>query len=377
MSEPKPNLTQNVGQRLKARRQELGVSLAQVELDTKIRGKFLTLLESGDYSKLPNDIYTRGFVQQYSAYLGVSGQLMAEQYVSERGGAIEAETRAPRIEKTRRLIVTGRLIGLAATFLIVAGVIGYLLLQFSSLAAAPRLILTSPSGDATIDGSSVRIAGNTTPGSDVSVNDTLVPSDANGQFSDTLALQDGINVIRISSRSKLGKTTLITRNIIAKLPKIEQQSSLVVPAAPFAGVAVLLSVKGGSTGIVVTVDGKEAFRGIFADGTTKLFTGTGDIVITTGNAGITSATVTNSTIANKVLSPLGKAGEIRQNQDFGATTVFPGSAVILSAVEGSMKKHRSLRYGRDDGGWVTFSLNPATLEAKRRPTIWQKTSHLT
>ena len=323
MSDAKQTFTPNVGQRLKARRKELGVSLAQVELETKIRGKFLTLLESGDYSKLPNDIYTRGFVQQYSAYLGVSGQLMAEQYVSERGGAIEAETRAPRIQKPRRLIVTGRLIGLAATALVVAAVVGYLLLQFSSLAAAPHLILTAPSGDATITGSSVRIAGNTTPGSDVSVNDTLVPSDANGQFSDTLALQDGINVIRISSRSKLGKRTLITRNIIAKLPKIEQQSSLVVPAAPFAGVAVLLSVKGGSTGIVVTVDGKEAFRGIFADGTTKLFTGTGDIVITTGNAGITSATVTNSTAANKIFSPLGRAGEIRQNQDFGVTTVFP------------------------------------------------------
>jgi len=136
-------------------------------------------------------------------------------------------------------------------------------------------------------------------------------------------LQDGINIIRISSKSKLGKSTLITRNIIAHLPKIEQQSSLAVPAAPFAGVAVLLSVKGGSTGVVVTVDGKEAFRGIFADGTTKLFSGTSDIQVTTGNAGITSVVVTNSTIANKSFSPLGSLGEIRQKQDFSATTVFP------------------------------------------------------
>ncbi len=323
MSAAKLNQNMNVGQRLKARRQELHVSLAQVELDTKIRGKFLTLLESGDYSRLPNDIYTRGFVQQYASYLGVSGQLMAEQYVAERGGAIEAETKAPSIEKPRRLIVTGRLIGFAITLLIVAGIIGYLGLQFSSLASAPRLILTSPMTDATIDGSSVRISGNTTPGSDVSVNDTLVPSDANGEFSDILALQDGINTIRISSRSKLGKVSLITRNIIAHLPKIEQQSNLAVPVAPFNGVAVLLSVKGGSTGIVVTVDGKEAFRGIFADGTSKLFTGTGDIQVTTGNAGITNVVVTNSTVAGKALSPLGRAGEIRQKQDFGATTVFP------------------------------------------------------
>jgi hypothetical protein len=312
----------NVGQRLKSRRLELRVSLEQVELDTKIRGKFLTLLESGDYSKLPNDIYTRGFVQQYAAYLGVSGQLMAEQYVSERGGAIEAETKAPRIQEPRRIIITGRLVSV----LIGLAVVSYLGLQFSSLAAAPRLILTSPTADATIDGSSIRIAGNTTPGSDVSVNDTLVPSDANGQFNDTLALQDGINVIRISSHSKLGKTTLITRNIIARIPKIEQQSSLAVPPAPFAGVAILLSVKGGSTGIVVKVDGKEAFRGIFADGTTKLFPFSGtaqDIQVTTGNAGITSVTVTNSTVANKVLGLLGKMGEIRKDQDFGAATVFP------------------------------------------------------
>lgn len=323
MSEPKPLSMQNVGQRLKLRRQELGVSLAQVELDTKIRGKFLTQLESGDYSKLPNDIYTRGFVQQYATYLGVSGQLMAEQYVSERGGAIEAETKAPRILKPRRLIVTGRLVGFGLTLLLILGVLSYLGLQFSSLAAAPRLILISPSADATINGSSVRIAGSTTPGSDVSVNDTLVPSDANGQFSDTLALQDGINIIRISSRSKLGKTTLITRNIIANIPKIDQEAVQAVPSAPFNGVALVLAVKGGSTGIVVTVDGKEAFRGIFADGTSKLFTGVSSIQITTGNAGITSVNVTNSTVANKILSPLGAAGEIRQKQDFSATTVFP------------------------------------------------------
>ena len=85
----------------------------------------------------------------------------------------------------------------------------------------------------------------------------------------------------------------------------------------------ILSVKGGSTGVVVTVDGKEAFRGIFADGTSKLFTGTSDILVTTGNAGITSVTVTNSTVANKALGLLGKPGEIRQKQDFGTTTVFP------------------------------------------------------
>lgn len=318
----KRHVPQTVGELLRTRRTMLGIPLAQVELETKIRGKFLTQLETGDYSRLPNDVYTRGFVQQYASYLGMSGQIIAEQYVAERGGTIEAETRAPRIVKPVRLIITGRLVGVMATALLVLGVIGYLATQFSSLAAAPKLILTSPTADETINGSSIRISGRTTPGSDVSVNDIPVPSDADGQFSDTLALQEGINTIRIESKSKLGKATLITRNIIANLPKVEQKTALAVPTAPFNGVSILLGVKGGSTGVVVTVDGKEAFRGIFADGTTKLFTGTGSILITTGNAGITNVTITNSTVANKVLGALGKKGEIRQKQEFTATTSF-------------------------------------------------------
>ena len=43
----------------------------------------------------------------------------------------------------------------------------------------------------------------------------------------------------------------------------------------------------------------------------------------TGNAGATSVTVTNSVVANKKLSPLGRNGEIRRNQDFAKDTVIP------------------------------------------------------
>ena len=114
-AEKKHHVPESVGELLKTRRTMLGISLAQVELETKIRGKFLTQLETGDYSRLPNDIYTRGFVQQYAAYLGLSGQIIAEQYVSERGGRIEADTRAPRISKPVRFVVTGRMLGVLGT----------------------------------------------------------------------------------------------------------------------------------------------------------------------------------------------------------------------------------------------------------------------
>jgi len=58
-------------------------------------------------------------------------------------------------------------------------------------------------------------------------------------------------------------------------------------------------------------------------GKSLTFIGKSDINLTAGNAGATSVTVTNSVVVNKKLSPLGREGEIRRNQDFAKDTVIP------------------------------------------------------
>jgi cytoskeleton protein RodZ len=310
-----------VGPQLKARRQALRLSLAQVEIDTKIRGKFLTALESGDYSSLPNDIYSRGFVQHYANHLGLSGAEVAAAYTQERGGIAKAETRRPALQKPKPIVFTGRIATVLGMLLLVVGVLGYLLWQFSALAAPPLLTLTTPAADEKLDGGVINIQGQTTPGAEVDVNDSPVLTDTDGKFSEPVALQDGVNVIKITSKSKLGKVTTVTRNVLATLPGVDAAQA-VVPDKPIPGVDVAVSVKE-ATSVVVTVDGKEAWRGIVVGGWSKTFNGTNDVSITTGNAGATSVTVTNSVAAGKRISPLGREGEIRTNQDFNKATVIP------------------------------------------------------
>lgn len=312
---------ENVGQMLKARRQALRLSLAQIELDTKIRGKFLTALESGDYKSLPNDIYSRGFVQHYANHMGLDGAFVAAQYVSERGGVAVGETKRPQMQRAPRLVFTGRVAAVAAVLVAVGAVLWYLLSQFSSLAAAPSLTVNSPNGDQVLAGAEIDVAGSTTPGADVSVNDSPVLTDTDGNFSEKVALEDGINAIRIMARSKLGKTTLVTRNVLAKLPKVDPAQA-VVPTAVFPGVAVAVTVKE-TTSVVISVDGAAPWKATVLAGWSKVFTGATDVNVTTGNAGATSVVVTNSVVVGKVLSPLGKEGEIRRNQDFAKDTVIP------------------------------------------------------
>ena len=315
-------LNNTAGQILKKRRQKLKLSLTDVELATKIRGKFLTVLESGDYDSLPNDIYSRGFVNHYASYLGLDARELTKQYLQERGGLGHALTKAPQMEKQRRMVVTVRLAIIAGGVLAVGALILYLSYQLSSLAAPPRLALNTPTNNQVVTSPTIIAKGSTTPGSDVLVDDISVPTDSNGNFKTTIVLQNGVNTITVSSTSKLNKVTNLTRNVLARLPQAATPTAT-VPAAVFNGVAIAVQVKGSATAITVTVDGQEKFNGIFLPGEQLLFTGTSDIKLTTSNAGDTSVVITNQNVVAKSLSPLGAQGEVRMNQDFAAGRNFP------------------------------------------------------
>jgi cytoskeletal protein RodZ len=317
-SDLKPNVP--IGQQLKARRTAMRLSLSQVEIDTKIRGKFLSALESGDYSSLPNDIYSRGFVQHYANHLGMDGAAVAAAYAEERGGVAAGETKRPKLERSRRLVFTGPIVAALAAVVAVGAILAYLVLQFSALAAPPKLTVNSPNADTAITGSVIDVSGATTPGSDVLINDSPVLTDTDGNFTEKVTLQDGINAIRITAKSKLGKTTNVTRNILVHLPKLAAADATVRPAV-FDGIDAVVSVKE-TTSIVVLVDGKEVWRGTVVAGTSKKFTGTQEVNITTGNAGTTSVTITNAVVAGKKIEALGSNGEIRRNQKFEKDTVI-------------------------------------------------------
>lgn len=310
-----------VGSLLRRRRQSLKLSLENVELATKIRGKYLVWIERGDYASLANDIYTRGFIAKYADYLGLDPDAVTAQYLAERGGMDEAaKVGSPKPVRARRFTITPRLV-IAGTFLIVlAMVVAYLGLQFSALAAAPKLKVDTPPGDMVVEGSTMAVAGTVAGGADVFINDSPVLTDANGGFNNQLALQDGLNVIKVVAKNKLGKSTTVSRNILAHLPQIGNDKPL-VPTAPFDGVAVGIIIKDSSVNITTTIDdGKPATITMLA-GTSRSFSGKAKIKIETSNSAATSILITNSTVATKDLGVVGKGGNLKL--EFAKDTSFP------------------------------------------------------
>ena len=90
---------------LAAARERKGVDLVRAERDTKIRVRYLSALERGDWRDLPGAVYTKGFLRNYALYLGLDPEDVLSQWRTERG---EAMTPAPTISIPRPLTAPRR-----------------------------------------------------------------------------------------------------------------------------------------------------------------------------------------------------------------------------------------------------------------------------
>jgi cytoskeletal protein RodZ len=69
-----------VGETLKRKREELNLSLKEVENATSIRMSYLQAIEDGDGTRLISPVYAQGFVKQYAIYLGLDGEQLVQQH---------------------------------------------------------------------------------------------------------------------------------------------------------------------------------------------------------------------------------------------------------------------------------------------------------
>lgn len=69
-----------LGEWLQQRREELGISLEQAEVETRIRRRYLEALETEDLDSLPDPFVGRGFLRNYAGYLGLNPDEAVRRY---------------------------------------------------------------------------------------------------------------------------------------------------------------------------------------------------------------------------------------------------------------------------------------------------------
>ncbi|MCL5677426.1 MAG: DUF4115 domain-containing protein [Firmicutes bacterium] len=73
-------MLRELGGELRAARQQRGLTIADVQTETKIRSRYLEALEEGRMDILPGDVYAKGFLKTYAHFLGLNGHAFVERY---------------------------------------------------------------------------------------------------------------------------------------------------------------------------------------------------------------------------------------------------------------------------------------------------------
>jgi helix-turn-helix protein len=115
-----------IGNSLRDARVRKGLELTELEVETKIRAKYLRALEEEEFDALPGDSYVKGFLRTYAERLGLDGQLYVDEYSSRFSLAEEPLVSSRQHGRARRSraeshAVVVALVGiLAVTVLVIA-----------------------------------------------------------------------------------------------------------------------------------------------------------------------------------------------------------------------------------------------------------------
>ena len=116
----------DIGATLVEAREKRKLTLDDVQKELRIRGRYLSALEEGQWSVLPGEAYTRAFLRSYAEYLGLDGTLYVDEY-NERVAGHEDEPFVPDslAREGRSRILFRTTIGVLAVAAVVAALVAF------------------------------------------------------------------------------------------------------------------------------------------------------------------------------------------------------------------------------------------------------------
>ena len=208
--------SKSVAEVLKNARKKKGYSLEDAETETKVRIKYLEALEEGRYDVLPGNVYTQGFLVKYADYLGLDREKLLTQFKAERGDKEKVNLVPQRRIKERWFFITPRIIIVGTIVLLIAGVLGYIVYSVRNFTMPPNLLISSPSAEQILKEEKVDIIGKTDAGATLEINGQAVLLDGNGNFTQQVKLNSGLNTFEIKAINRLKKEKTIQVKILAE-----------------------------------------------------------------------------------------------------------------------------------------------------------------
>lgn len=210
---------QLLGERLKRVREEAGIDIDAAARQMGISRHHLQAIETSAYDRLPGEIYVKNFLKRYAALLTISEGAVLEAFAEEYALTKKAD---PRIQKAEQppvpprsgISITPAVLKRVIVGLLIAGVLVYLGWEVSKIVAPPTLIITSPTENFITEENVITVSGTTESEAIVLINNQQTFVDQQGDFSETIILEPGVNTITISAKKQRSRERVIYRQVL-------------------------------------------------------------------------------------------------------------------------------------------------------------------
>ena len=138
--EGEAEVAMTAGERLRAAREALGLSVDEVATSTRIPTRHLTSLETGDFDRLPAPTYSVGFAKSYAGAVGLDRNEIGEQLRAEIGGTRLAPSQTEQLEPLDPARAMPRWVIFAAIAAIILAALAFTWLSNRSLNAPDNVV---------------------------------------------------------------------------------------------------------------------------------------------------------------------------------------------------------------------------------------------
>ena len=217
--------TETLGDKLLHLRKEERLSLKELSQIIRVRIDYLSYLESGQYEKLPGEVYVRNFLKLYAKALRIDPGKVLTMYDNEQRVYREVkpsqvsytapgEVSQPAVFFSPKLIKRG-LICLGVIILTV-----YFAQEILGIISPPDLTIETPPDNLVTAERTIIVRGQAEKEAKIYINSEEILADVEGRFEEKLDLQSGINVIKISAKKKHSKESVVLRKIRVEDDKV-------------------------------------------------------------------------------------------------------------------------------------------------------------
>lgn len=288
-----------LGNLLKNTRLKYKLKIHHIEQYTNIRKSYIIAIENNEWEQLPDLTYARNFVLTYAKFLELDQTKILNRFDIETK-LFKQNSHIELVPQNfwSKFIITPRTITIFTASLITVSIGLYAYFQINYFVQTPQLNIIEPADYTVVAVNKVDIKGQTNPENIIYINNQPLTTDKNGNFSTPIQLKNGYNIIKVTAKNKIGKTTTSTKVVVANIDQIDAPS----PAA--INLTILATQK--DIWIRIKNDSSEViFEGPIQAGTNQSFTESGNLYITTSDAGATSLKINDQD-----LGTLGENGQI-------------------------------------------------------------------